>query len=90
MSKILGFEFHPLCNHTIKEPKMQSAANVRKIVTEFYLDWVNNYMTIAKIAEDYGMRQSDVIVLINMGRRYHEDHLDFKNGFIDQECEATI
>jgi hypothetical protein len=54
---------------------MQTAANVRKTITEFYLDWVNNYMTIAKIAEDYGMRQSDVIVLINMGRRYHEDML---------------
>ena len=39
---------------------------------KFYLDWVNNYLTIEKMAEHYGISTGAVEILIDLGRTYHE------------------
>ena len=39
---------------------------------EFYLDYVNNYVSIARVAEDYGFTVEFVRAGIAEGRRLHE------------------
>ena len=39
---------------------------------EFYLDWVNNYLTIEKMSEHYGLTADATQTLIDLGRLYHE------------------
>ena len=33
-------------------------------LSEIYLDWVNNYLTISKFAEGYGINERDALELI--------------------------
>ena len=33
-----------------------------------YLDWFNNFLSVKKFAEFYGMSEDKAIILINMGR----------------------
>ena len=40
-----------------------------------YLDFFNNYLTIAKYAEDNGISTADATNLVDAGRKYHEQHL---------------
>ena len=44
----------------------------KKAIIEFYLDYVNNYVSTARIAEDYGFTVEFVRVAISEGRRLHE------------------
>ena len=53
---------------------MQPMSNQLKA---FYLDWMNNYLTIEKMAEHNEMTVEDTATLINLGRSYH--HADFDN-----------
>jgi len=45
---------------------------MKKQLIELYLDWVNNYVTLSKMAEDYGMDYIDMDQLIRIGRKLHE------------------
>ena len=47
-----------------------------KQLQEFYLDWVNNYLTVEKMAEHNELTVEDTTVLINLGRSYHEEGLN--------------
>ena len=49
---------------------------MKKQLQEFYLDWVNNYLTIEKMAEHYELTAEDTATLINLGRSYHEEVLN--------------
>ena len=46
---------------------------MKKQLQEFYLDWVNNYLTTEKMAEHYGLTSAAVETLIDLGRLYHEN-----------------
>ena len=37
----------------------------------FYLDYFNNYLTVARIAEDNGLSEEHTLALIDMGRIIH-------------------
>ena len=39
-----------------------------------FLDYLNNYLTIAKYAEDNGISTADATNLIDAGRKYHEQY----------------
>ena len=43
--------------------------NLQKI----YLDWINNYLTIAVFAEAHGLVESDAEDVIRLGREAHEN-----------------
>lgn len=49
---------------------------MKKKLIEFYLDWVNNFLTIQRMAEHYGLTISDTMALIEMGRVYHEESVE--------------
>lgn len=38
----------------------------------FYLDWVNNFVSIARLAEHYNISEQDAETLITIGKKYHE------------------
>lgn len=48
----------------------------KKQLQEFYLDWVNNYLTVEKMAEHNELTLEDTAILINLGRSYHEEGLN--------------
>ena len=45
-----------------------------KEVQDFYLDYVNNYLTTQRIADDYGIANELAIQIIDIGRIIH-NHL---------------
>jgi hypothetical protein len=40
-----------------------------------FLDYFNNYLSYEQFAEHNNLEESDAIILIEMGRRYHEDYV---------------
>lgn len=45
------------------------------IVQDFYLDYVNNYLTVAKIAEHHGIPEATAKVMIDTGKKINEGEL---------------
>ena len=45
----------------------------------FYLDYVNNYLTVARIAEHNGLTEHHAATLIDMGRKIHNIRVDAWN-----------
>lgn len=45
---------------------------MKKQLIEFYLDWVNNYVTLSKMAEAYGLTNPQAQKLIELGRELNE------------------
>jgi hypothetical protein len=40
-----------------------------------YLDWVNNFITIARFAECYSLSEKDAERVINIGRVIHDQNV---------------
>jgi hypothetical protein len=47
-------------------------SKVKDFLSELYLDWVNNYITIDRMAEDYGMTKSDLITILFIACKVYE------------------
>ena len=48
---------------------------IREKLSEIYLDWVNNYLTIEKFAEHNGLYPNEAKTLIDLARDcFHKDH----------------
>lgn len=41
-----------------------------------YLDWFNNWLTIDAFCDHHGIHRADAITLIELGRKYHEAHVE--------------
>lgn len=48
---------------------------MRQILIDKFLDYFNNYLTIAKFAEHNELTIEDATALINMGKKYHEEYV---------------
>lgn len=48
---------------------------MKKALIEFYLDWVNNFITMSYMADHYGITLKECHKLILLGRKYHEAHV---------------
>jgi len=42
-------------------------------IIEIYLDWVNNFLSLDKFAEHYGIDEIDANYLIEIGRKLNEE-----------------
>ena len=49
-------------------PFMPDHIAIKQSLIEFYLDWINNYLTIDKMASDYNLTNEQCNTLINIGR----------------------
>ena len=38
---------------------------------EYYLDYVNNYLTVEKFAENNGITKTEALTIIRIGKKYH-------------------
>jgi hypothetical protein len=45
---------------------------MKQKLIEIYLDWVNNFLTVARFSEYYGFTEDESKVLIELGKKYHE------------------
>ncbi len=48
---------------------------MKKELIAFYLDWVNSWLTVEKMAENYGLLDEECLYLIAIGKRLHEETL---------------
>ena len=61
----------------------------------FYLDWVNNYLTVKKISEDYNITEKEALSLIEYGKKMNEDEtlsqneLETLNNLLGRLYEQT-
>lgn len=46
---------------------------MKQQLINFYLDYVNNYLTIKKMSDDYNLAESETEILIKIGKRLHEE-----------------
>ena len=63
--------------------------NIKNDIRAFYLDYVNNYLTIAKLAEDYGIDPEAARHLIDWGRQYHNEHAALMREIDRAKTEQT-
>ena len=47
-----------------------------KALRELYLDYVNNYLTVAKFAEHNGMTNAQAHAIIDIGRELHGKYVE--------------
>ena len=49
---------------------------MNKQLREFYLDWVNNYLTVETMAEQHELDVAHARTLIDIGRDAHQQYVD--------------
>ena len=54
-------------------PVRTPSAPIKPVLIDFYLDYSNNYLTIEKLAEDYGISGDAAMALIAQGKKYLEE-----------------
>jgi hypothetical protein len=50
---------------------------LRDTLADLYLDWINNFLTIEKFSEYYGLNENDAIDLLKLAKKCHEQRIDF-------------
>lgn len=50
---------------------------LRDTLADLYLDWVNNFLTIEKFSEYYGLDEKDAKQLLVLAKKCHEQRVDF-------------
>lgn len=50
---------------------MKPIAPAYRYLLDLYLDWVNNYASTSRFAEDHGLEPDDARRLIEIGRNLH-------------------
>ncbi|PYZ36467.1 hypothetical protein [Klebsiella aerogenes] len=67
---------------SLTNPKNVNAENLAAV----YRDWMNNYLSIAAFAEDYGITEAQAEVTIAKGREIHNTHADWIKEFAPKEA----
>ena len=52
----------------VKEMRIKETNKALEQLELLYLDWFNNFLSVKKFAEFYGMSEDKAIILIDMGR----------------------
>ena len=45
---------------------------MKHTLAQMYLDWVNNFLTVGKFADHYGLTRDEALSVIERGRLEHE------------------
>ena len=46
---------------------------MKEQLANFYLQYLNDFLTIEKFAAHHGMSEQDAAELLNLGRKFHEE-----------------
>jgi hypothetical protein len=49
---------------------------MKQKLIDFYLDFLNNYLTIGKFAEANQLTESECLELLTLGQKLHEQQVD--------------
>lgn len=44
---------------------------LKQTLGSYYLDYLNNYLTVERFAEDNGISETDAKTIIRLGKKYH-------------------
>jgi CO dehydrogenase/acetyl-CoA synthase beta subunit len=55
-------------------------------LADLYLDWVNNFLTIEKFSEYYGLEEDDAKKLLEVAKKSHEQRIEYSK-FLEEELE---
>ena len=56
---------------------MHKIKYLRDYLADLYLDWINNFLTIERFAEYYGLDEDDAKDLLVLSKKCHEQRVDF-------------
>lgn len=56
---------------------MPKVIYLRDTLADLYLDWVNNFLTIGRFSEYYGLDEEDAKDLLKLAKKCHEQRVDY-------------
>ena len=56
---------------------MKKIVYLRDTIADLYLDWVNNFLTIGRFSEYYGLDEEDAKDLLKLAKKCHEQRVDY-------------
>jgi hypothetical protein len=56
---------------------MHKVIYLRDTLADLYLDWVNNFLTIGRFSEYYGLDEDDSKELLKLAKKCHEQRVDY-------------
>jgi hypothetical protein len=56
---------------------MPKVIYLRDTLADLYLDWVNNFLTIGRFSEYYGLDEEDSKELLKLAKKCHEQRVDY-------------
>lgn len=56
---------------------MHKVIYLRDTLADLYLDWVNNFLTIGRFSEYYGLDEEDARELLKLAKKCHEQRVDY-------------
>ena len=59
---------------------------LRDTLADLYLDCVNNFLTIEKFSEYYGLDEDDARDLLKLAKKSHEQQVEYSK-FLEEELE---
>jgi len=65
---------------------MKKIIYLRDYLADLYLDWANNFLTIAVFAEYYGLDEDDARDLLKLAKKSHEQQVEYSK-FLEEELE---
>lgn len=55
--------------------------SIQKQLIEFYLDYVNNFITDERFQEYYNLKSDHAMMLLSIGADLHEENAEFYKSF---------
>ena len=65
---------------------MKKTIYLRDYLADVYLDWVNNFLTIERFSEYYGLDDDDSKALLEIAKKSHEQRVEYYK-FLEEEIE---
>jgi hypothetical protein len=65
---------------------MKKTIYLRDYLADVYLDWVNNFLTIERFSEYYGLEEDDARKLLEVAKKSHEQRVEYYK-FLEEEIE---
>ena len=57
---------------------------LRDYLADVYLDWVNNFLTLERFAEYYGLDEDDAKQLLAIAKKSHEQRVEYSQFLKDE------